>query len=177
VQIVVGRLARSHGVRGLVRVDVRTDEPERRFADGATFTTERGPLKLLSSRWHGSYLLVRFDGVEDRAAADALRGLLLEVEIADDERPEHPDEYYDHQLVGLAVHDAQGGVRGVVREVLHLPGQDLLSVVDPDEQEHLIPFVRDLVPTVDLDRRLLVIDDVPGLLGDEDDAGGHSDAD
>jgi 16S rRNA processing protein RimM len=167
VQVVVGRLARAHGVRGLVRIDVRTDEPDRRFADGATFATERGPLTLLSTRWHGSALLARFDGVDDRAAADALRGVLLEVEIADDERPDDPDEYYDHQLVGLAVHDVRGDPRGVVSEVLHLPGQDLLAVVDPEEHERLVPFVRDLVTAVDLDRRVLVVDDPPGLLGDE----------
>jgi 16S rRNA processing protein RimM len=105
--------------------------------------------------------------VDDRAAADALRGVLLEVEIADDERPDDPEEYYDHQLVGLAVHDVRGDPRGVVSEVLHLPGQDLLAVVDAQEQERLVPFVRDLVPAVDLDRGVLVIDDPPGLLDDE----------
>jgi 16S rRNA processing protein RimM len=179
VQVVVGRLARAHGVRGLVRIDVRTDEPDRRFADGATFATERGPLTLLSTRWHGSALLARFEGVDDRAAADALRGVLLEVEIADDERPDDPEEYYDHQLVGLAVQDVRGDPRGVVSEVLHLPGQDLLAVVDPEDQERLVPFVRDLVTAVDLDRRVLVIDDPPGLLGDEPPAEteGGSDAD
>jgi 16S rRNA processing protein RimM len=165
VQVVVGRIARAHGVRGLVHVDVRTDEPDRRFANETTFTTERGPLTLVSARWHGPRLLVQFAGVEDRAAADALRGLLLEVDVDAGERPDDPEEFYDHQLIGLAARDDEGTELGTVHEVLHLSGQDVL-VIDNDGSEVLVPFVRDLVPTVDLHRRLVVVVHRPGLVDD-----------
>jgi 16S rRNA processing protein RimM len=175
IEVVVGRVGKPHGLRGEVTVELRTDEPERRFGPGASVRAERPAgapspwpaLTVTATRWHQSTLLVRFDELPDRTAAESARGLLLHADVPVDESPDDPDEYYDHQLVGLAVHDVRGDPRGVVSEVLHLPGQDLLAVVDPEEHERLVPFVRDLVTAVDLDRRVLVVDDPPGLLGDE----------
>ena len=154
VEVVVGRVARAHGLRGDVLVDVRTDEPERRFAVGARFRTARGDLAVASVAWHGTRLLTRFDGVSGRDAADGLRGLELRVQVPAGERPDDPEEYYDHQLIGLGVFDPEGIRVGEVADVLHLPAQDVLSVRrdaggDADA-EVLVPFIRDLVPTVDL---------------------------
>jgi 16S rRNA processing protein RimM len=165
MQVVVGRVARAHGVKGLVHVDVRTDEPERRFADGTTFSTDRGPLEMVSARWHGSRLLVQFAGVEDRATAETLRGLLLEVEVDATERPADPEEFYDHQLVGLTARESSGEEIGAVREVLHLPGHDVL-VIEADGEERLVPFARDLVPAVDLEAGFIVVVDEAGVSGD-----------
>jgi 16S rRNA processing protein RimM len=167
VQLVVGRIGRPHGVRGQLTVDVRTDDPAGRYAAGAVLVTEppeRGPLTVSGSHWHGGRLLVSFAGVEDRAAAELLRGTVLLVEQAEDERPGDPEEFYDHQLIGLRVVTASGEPLGPVTEVLHLPGQDVLVVSRVDRSDALIPFVAAIVPQVDLTARRVVVAPPAGLL-------------
>jgi 16S rRNA processing protein RimM len=105
VQLVVGRIGRPHGVRGELTVEVRTDSPELRFAPGTTVSTDpeaAGPLEIEAARWHSGRLLLSFVGVRDRTAAEGLRNVRLVVDVPDDETPEDPEEFYDHQLVGLA---------------------------------------------------------------------------
>ncbi len=147
-------------------VDVRTDEPDRRLAPGTTFETARGELTIDASRWHGRHLLVAFDGVRDRGAAEALRSLELRVTVSADERPDDPDDFYDHHLVGLRAEGQDGQALGDVIDVLHLPAQDVL-VVRHDGRDVLVPFVVALVPLVDVAAGRLVIVDQPGLLSDE----------
>jgi 16S rRNA processing protein RimM len=165
--VLVGLVVRAHGVRGELAVDVRTDSPEHRFADGAVLTTEpapAGPLIVARTRWHSGRLLVQFAGVRDRTAAEALRGVRLLADVDERERPGDPDEFYDRQLVGLAVRTGDGTPVGEVADVVHLPGQDLLAVRQPDGQDVLVPFVAAIVPAVDLDAGELVVDPPPGLL-------------
>jgi len=153
-------------------VDVRSDEPERRFAIGATLRAEapRGSssslaaLTVASTRWHSGRLLATFDELPDRTAAEAARGIVLHATIPVDESPEDPDEYYDHQLVGLAAYDVAGAPLGTVTALVHGGSQDLLTVTTPDGREALVPFVRALVPEVDLDGARIVIADRPGLV-------------
>lgn len=185
-EVVVGRIGKPHGVRGEVSVELRTDEPDRRFADGAALRTQtpqggapHGPdrpqvLTVRSTRWHQSRLLVTFEEVTDRNRAEAVRGLLLAVEVDPDEVPEDPEEFYDHQLVGLRVVTPDGALVGVLAEVVHGPAQDLLSVTAEDGREVLVPFVAALVPEVDLAGGRVVVADVPGLLAPavEDEEGG-----
>jgi 16S rRNA processing protein RimM len=164
MEVVVGRVGRAHGVRGEVAVDVRTDTPERRFAPGTVFSTEAGQLTVRSTRWHGSRLLVSFEEIHDRTAAERLRGVLLVADVPEDERPEDPDEFYDFQLVGLDVRTVDGEPVGEVSEVVHLPMQELLAVRRDDGSEVLVPFVSEIVPDVDLDTRTITINPPPGLL-------------
>jgi 16S rRNA processing protein RimM len=191
-EVVVGRIGKAHGVRGEVSVEPRTDEPERRFADGSVLLVRSpagrtGPetggappsgrpthLCVSSTRWHQSRLLLTFEGVTDRTAAEALRGLLLVAEVDADERPEDPEEFYDHQLVGLEVRTMDAVRVGTVTEVVHGPGQDLLSVRATDGREVLVPFVAALVPEVDVVTGHVVVVDQPGLLTPavDDEAGG-----
>jgi 16S rRNA processing protein RimM len=176
VQLVVARIGRPHGIAGEVTVEVRTDEPERRLAPGAVLATEppgAGPLTVESGRVHSGRLLLRFAGVADRTAAEALRNTLLVAEVDPDERPADPEEFYDHQLVGLDVVDTGGAPVGQIAEVAHPPGQDLLVVRRPgdDAGEVLVPFVREIVPDIDLARRRVVVSPPPGLF-DEGDTGG-----
>ncbi len=169
MQLVVGRISRPHGVRGEMTVEVRTDDPDLRLAAGAVLATEpaaAGPLKVTRSRWHSGRLLVSFDGVADRDQADQLRGTLLLVDSADLEDLADPDEFRDHQLVGLTVVDADRQPVGEVTQVLHY-GQDMLVVAgsgDRAGREILIPFVSAIVPEVDLDAGQLRIDPPEGLL-------------
>jgi 16S rRNA processing protein RimM len=175
-EVVVARIGRPHGIRGEVSLELRTDEPERRFAAGAVLTVQAprgatpGPtsLTVARSRWHQERLLVSFDEVPDRTAAEGLRNSLLAVEVTPEERPEDPEEYYDHQLVGLAVHPVGGDRVGEVAEVLHSGAQDVLVVRRDDGREAMVPFVAALVPEVDLAAGRLGVADRPGLLDPED---------
>jgi len=165
--VVVGRIGRPHGIKGEVTVEVRTDLPERRFASGSVLVTEParvGPLTVAAARWHSGRLLLSVAGVSDRNGAEALRGVVLSAEVPDDEVAEDPEEFFDHQLRGLAVRTVEGAEVGVVDDVIHLPGQDLLGVRRPDGREALVPFVAEMVPEVDVDAGFLVIDPPPGLL-------------
>lgn len=164
--VVVGRLGRPHGLRGELTVEVRTDEPELRMPPGAELVTEpasAGPLTVRSARWHGDRLLLTFNGVTDRTGAEGLRGVLLQADVDPDALPTDPDEYYDHQLVGLAVHDEDGVLLGTVAEVIHLPGQDLLAVRREGRREALVPFVTEIVRAVDPVTGVVVAPP-PGLL-------------
>lgn len=169
MDVVIGRIGRAHGIRGEVAVEVRTDDPDSRFATGAVLGTDpssAGPLTVETTRPHSGRLLVRFAQVPDRTAAEGLRGVLLTVEApeaADDE----PDAYYAHELVGLRVVTDAGGEVGEVSEVLPAPAHDLLRVRRDDGGEALVPFVEALVPDVDLPAGRVTVADRPGLLHPE----------
>ncbi|MFG1698801.1 ribosome maturation factor RimM [Nonomuraea sp. NPDC049309] len=166
MQLVVGRIGRPHGVRGEVTVEVRTDDPELRFAPGTAIATDppdRGPLVVAGRRWHKGVLLVAFEEVPDRNAAEELRGTMLVIDSADVEPSDDPDEFHDHQLIGLTVVTVAGEHVGEVDDVLH-HGQDLLVVKRKGRDEALIPFVKALVPEVDLEAGRLVVDPPEGLL-------------
>lgn len=166
MELVVGRVGRPHGIRGEVVVEVRTDDPGRRFAPSATVATEparAGPLTVERSRWHSGQLLVGFAGVGDRAAAAALRGTVLVVDSADLPPTGEPDEFHDHELYDLDVRTADGELVGTVVDVLHL-AQDLLVVRRYGGDEMLVPFVAAIVREVDVADGRLVVEAPPGLL-------------
>lgn len=168
--VVVGRIGRPHGVKGAATIEVRTDEPDKRFAVGARLLTDSGlDLTVASATWHSGRLLVTFEGYEDRTAVEQLRNALVSVDRPADERPEDPEEFYDSDLEGCEV-VVDGAVIGVVREVSHLPGQDLLVVATPDEREVLIPLVSAFVPQIDVSAKRIIITPPEGLLepGDDD---------
>jgi 16S rRNA processing protein RimM len=168
MDLVVGRVVKAHGVTGEVVVDVRTDDPDTRFAPG---TSLRGRAKggaerryvVESAREHSGRLLVRFDGVAGRDGADALRGTLFLVDSTDLPPIEEPDEFYDHQLEGLQVVTTTGAPVGSVAEVLHTAAGELLSVRTEDG-EVLVPFVSAIVTAVSLTDQTIEIDPPEGLL-------------
>jgi 16S rRNA processing protein RimM len=169
--VVVGRIGRPHGVRGLVTVEVRTDDPDLRFAPGAVLLTEpsaRGPLTVSGRKWHSGTLLLQLAAPSgevygNREAADSLRNTVLLVPLESLPEIEDPDSYYDHQLVGLTVRLPDDSVVGEITAVRH-EAQDLLVVRRADAPEALIPFVSAIVPTVDVAGGFLVVDPPEGLL-------------
>jgi 16S rRNA processing protein RimM len=170
VQVTVGRIGRPHGIRGDVVVGVRTDEPELRFARGSRLDTDPadvGPLTVAGSKWHSGELLVRFEGIGDRDAAAELRGTWLTVDSATIAPPADPDEFRDADLVGLSVRTLDGTPVGTVDDVLH-SGQDVLVIKSPDGRDIMIPFVKPLVPEVDVPGGYLAINPPEGLLNLEE---------
>jgi 16S rRNA processing protein RimM len=170
LELTVGRVVKAHGIGGEVVVEIRTDDPAARFAPGNTLRAKRSrgsgeevSYVVADAREHGPRLLVRLAGVDDRDAADALRGSLLVVDSDDLPPIDEPDTYYDHQLEGLRVRTATGQDVGVVAEVLHTAGGELLAV-RRDSGEVLVPFVSAIVMSVSLQDRLVEIDPPEGLL-------------
>jgi 16S rRNA processing protein RimM len=172
VQLVVGRVGRPHGLRGEVTVEVRTDDPDQRFSAGSALDTipaERGPLTVTATRWHSGTLLVRFAGYDDRTAAEELRDTVLAIDSGDLGPLEDPEEFYDHDLIGLRVWTVGGGPVGTVADVLH-HGQALLVIEGSGPRsgvEILVPFVAAIVPEVDVAGGRLVIDPPEGLIDPE----------
>jgi len=167
LRLVVGRIGRAHGIKGEATVEVRTDDPELRFAPGAVLLTdppERGPLTVRSGRVQGGRLVLSFEGVPDRNAIEKLRNTMLVAEVDPEELPEDPDEYYDHQLEGLTVRSVDGVELGVVEEMVHGPAQDLFVIRRPDGGELLLPFIAEFVPEVDLEGGVVLVDPPEGLL-------------
>ena len=164
MELRIGHVVKSHGIKGEVVVEVTTDEPEIRFAIGEVLEGRQGRkehrLTIDAARVHQSRLLVKFKEIPDRTAADSLRGTkFFAAPLIDDE----DDGFYDHELEGLRVlHD--GTDIGVVTGVMHVPNRQILEVELEGGKEALIPFVHDIVPEVDLDEGMLVITPPEGLL-------------
>jgi 16S rRNA processing protein RimM len=168
-ELLVGIAARAHGLRGELVVDVHTDSPDERFAPGAVLTLRRagvpdGTVTVDSARPHSGRLLVRFAEVPDRNAAEAMRGARLLINAAALAPPADPEEFHIHQLEGLRAELEDGSVVGTVREVVHGPGGELLVLARPDLPDALVPFVRAIVPAVDLDGGRVVLTPPEGLL-------------
>ncbi|HEY3009857.1 MAG TPA: ribosome maturation factor RimM [Micromonosporaceae bacterium] len=177
--LIVGQIIRPHGIRGEVVVDVRTDEPDARFAVGSVLVTEPAAsarretaapvpapasLTVEAVRPLQGRLLVTFDGVYDRGLAENLRGRMLCVDSADVPEPDDPDEFNDHQLVGLSAVSPAGDVLGEITAIDHAPASDLLVLRRPEGRTALVPFVKPIVPRVDLAAGRVVVDAPAGLL-------------
>ncbi|MDQ0575699.1 ribosome maturation factor RimM [Agromyces albus] len=167
-QLRVGRLTKAHGLKGAIKIELYTDDPDRRFVPGAVFTLQvpdTSPwhgksLTLRELRWYNGHAVGFFEGIDDRTAAEGLAKAILWVEASGEETPED-DAWYDHQLVGLAV--VRDGERiGEVSHVEHLPAQDLL-IVKARGREVMVPFVSAIVPEVDLAAGTLTVTPPPGL--------------
>ena len=153
----VGRIGKAHGILGEATIEVRTDEAEDRFAIGAVLETEgHGNLTVASARVHNGILLLSFDGIEDRNAIEGLRNELLYADVDIDAPGLDEDDYHVLQLIGCKAYLVDGDEFGEVTEVLNLPGQDVL-VIKSEAAETLIPFVRQLVPIVDIKARRMTV--------------------
>ncbi|MBG6057710.1 16S rRNA processing protein RimM [Cryobacterium sp. MP_M3] len=166
----MGRLTKAHGLKGAIKLELFTDDPGRRFVPGAVFTLQvptgspwhGKTLELVELRWYNQHAVGFFKDVPDREAAEALAKAILWIDQDDEEQPDEEDAWYDHQLVGLAV-VRDGEKIGTITRLEHLPAQDLLIVKTP-AGEVMIPFVKAIVPSVDITTGIVTITPPPGLL-------------
>lgn len=157
MRLLVGRIGRAHGIQGEATIEVRTDNPEARFAIGARVQTDaHGDLLIASHRVHNGILLLGFENIADRNAIEKLRDTLLYCDVDIDAESEYEDDYHVLQLIGCAAVLESGKEFGTVSDVINLPGQDLLAIETPTG-EVLIPFVHQLVPTVDIKNKTLTV--------------------
>lgn len=168
-QLRVGRLTKPHGLKGAIKIELYTDAPERRFVPGAVFSLQvptgspwhGKTLELAELKWYNSHPVAFFKNVADRTVAESLIKAILWIDEDADAASDEEDAWYDHQLVGLRV--LRDGVEvGTVALVDHLPAQDLLHVKTASG-EVLVPFVKAIVPSVDLASGTLTVTPPTGL--------------
>ena len=169
-QLRVGRLTKAHGLKGAIKLELFTDDPGRRFVPGAVFTLQvptgspwhGKKIELIELRWYNQHAVGFFKDVPDREAAEALAKAILWIDQDDAEQSGEEDAWYDHQLIGLSV-VRDGEKIGTIARLEHLPAQDLLIVKTP-AGEVMIPFVKAIVPSVDIKTGIVTITPPPGLL-------------
>jgi 16S rRNA processing protein RimM len=182
-QLRVGRLTKAHGLKGALKLELFTDDPARRFVPGAVFTLQvptgspwhGKSLTLTELRWYNGHPVGFFEGVSDRSEAETLVKAILWIEQDSAEASPEEDAWYDHQLVGLAVH-RDGEKVGTVARIDHFPAQDLL-IVATATGEVMVPFVKAIVPAVDIQTGIVTVTPPVGLfeeLPEEDEADDES---
>jgi 16S rRNA processing protein RimM len=163
-RVLVGAIAGAHGVRGAVRIRSFTDDPAAVAAYGPVFD-EAGARQLVlkvTGPTKGG-VIAEIDGVADRDAAESLRGVRLYVPRAALPSTDE-DEFYQADLIGLAVETVDGDSLGRVRAVQNFGAGDLLEVERADGSTVSLPFSRAAVPVVDIGAGRIVADPPAGLL-------------
>ena len=152
----IGRLTKAHGLKGGIKVEMFTDDPDGRFTPGAVFTLQvpdssawhNKTIELAELKWYNSHAVAFFKDVPDRSVAETLIKAILWIDHDLSEIPEEEDAWFDHQLLGLSV--IRDGVKvGSVTAIDHFPAQDLLTV-KTDNGDVLVPFVKAIVTAVDV---------------------------
>jgi 16S rRNA processing protein RimM len=171
----VGRLLKAHGLKGAIKLELYTDSPNERFVPGAVLklqVPETSPwfgksLTVNELRWYNQAPVIFFKDVDDRDAAESLIRAILLIDTDVQSLPVEEDAWYDHQLVGLSV--LRDGVKvGTVIRVEHFPAQDLLAV-NTGSAEILVPFVKAIVPSVDIEAGIVVVTPPLGLFEEIED--------
>ncbi len=171
--ITIGKIVAAQGLKGEVRVKPSTDFPERFEVAGQRWlrlpNSSQAPQSVELERGRiipgKNIFVVKFEHITDRTQAEAVRG--AEVLVRAGDRPElEEDEYHVGDLIGLTVLDTHTKEKlGVVTD-LYSAGQDVLEVTDDKKQKHLVPFVKEIVPVVDLVEEQLEVNAPPGLFGE-----------
>ena len=161
---------KAHGLKGAMKVELYTDDPDGRFVPGASFTLQvpdSSPwfgksVTVREFKWMNSHAVLFLEGIEDRSEAEALVRAILWIDQDAEAESGEEDAWFDHQLVGLSV--VRDGVTvGRVARVDHMPAQDLLVITAADDREVLVPFVKAIVPEVDIAGGRLMVTPPPGL--------------
>ena len=168
----VGRLLKAHGLKGAIKLELYTDDPALRFVPGSVYTLQvpdESPwlgktVTLKELKWYNDQAVVFLDGIDDRDSAESLVKAILWVDEDQDSRPVEEDAWYDYQLIGLTVR-RNGHAVGTISRVDHFPSQDLL-IVDTGDAEVLVPFVKAIVTSVDIEAGTMDIDPPIGLFED-----------
>ena len=175
MQLIVAIIGAAHGLKGEVKLDVRTDAPDQRFAIGTSIETDpaaAGPLTVANRRAYKGGTYVRFAEVKDRTTAESLRGVALVIESDDLEESEadragsDSEGWYPHELRGLVAIAPSGEELGVIADLQLAPAQDLLVVREATGRLVLVPFVQEIVPEVNLEAQYVVIAAPPGLFSE-----------
>jgi len=165
----IGKITNFHGIQGEVKVgytegaeDVLTEIDEM-YAE-----TDKGeliPLTPEKIRFHKNFALIKFKEINSIDEVIAIKGAYLKAPKSKIKDFLKEDEFYIDDLVGLSAYDADNGsLLGIVSGVSKAKGQDILFIKDAENKEHIIPFVKDIVPTVNIKEKKLTIKKIEGLI-------------
>jgi len=170
VYLAVGMLRRPHGVRGDMLMEVYTDFPERLHVGSKLFAGDDHVVLTISRlRTHNDGLLLGFSGINTPEEAGRYRNVVLYVPAAD--RPALPEgEFYYHELLGLSVATEDGKMLGVLDHIIETGANDVFVVISEAGKEILLPVIPDVLRNIDLDKKLIQVHILPGLLGDVEEA-------
>ena len=161
--LVIGRVAKPWGIQGEVKVEIMTDFPDRFSLLRKIYLGPKAvPFILEGFRLHKGAALLKLEGCQDRAAVEKLRGQLVQIPI-EEAMPLEQDEYYEHQIVGLAVWTAGGEHLGTVDKIISTGSNDVY-VVRGKGREVLIPALEDVVLEVNLAQGRLIVELIEGLI-------------
>lgn len=166
--LAIGQVVGAHGIRGELKIQVLTDDPHRYGLLREVWVGPDGqeplPTPLESYRLHKRHVLLKLEGCDDRTTAGTYRGLLIQIPL-EEALPLQEDEYYEHQIIGLAVWTVSGEHLGRIEEIIYTGANDVYVVHSEDVPHHeiLIPFLDDVVLEVDLDAGRIVVELPEGL--------------
>jgi len=166
MELVVATVGRPHGLRGDVFVDSRTDEPEQRFAVGQVLNTDpdRGPLTVASARVQNGRWVLRFAEIPDRTAAETLTRVNLTISAGDSDEE---NAWYSHELLGMSAQLLDGTVVGKIAGIDHGAAHGFLVLRETNGAETLIPFVKEIVPDVNKEQKVVTLNPPGGLLASD----------
>jgi 16S rRNA processing protein RimM len=165
--IAVGKLRHAHGVHGEMLMEVYTDFPDRLQPGVILYLGQEDlQLRLIKCRQHGKGLLMTFEGFSSPEEIGQYRNQIVYVKSID-RPPLENGEYYHHQLIGLRVVTRDGKTIGTVTEILETGASDVLLVLPESGPEILIPVVDSFVHEINLDRREITVQLIPGMLAEE----------
>lgn len=163
--LLVGQITTAHGLGGEVSVKVHSEDISR-FSAGSTLLAGQDPsaarpLTVEAGRPHSRRSLVKFAGIDDRTAAEGLRGMLLFVPVGE-KSPLEPGAYWEHELAGSTVMDRSGHELGLMSGVEERFEQDVWCV-ETLSGTVMLPAARNIILSVDLEAKVIVVDPPPGL--------------
>jgi 16S rRNA processing protein RimM len=161
-RIKVGKITGAFGIRGELKVYPYTDRPERFKELDTVFAGDR-EMEIKNVRFQKNLVLLRLEGVDDRSAAERMKGIYLTID-RDELRELDEDEYFIFDLIGLEAVDEEGNHIGRVHDVLQNTAQDLYEIEKDDGSLHLIPAVYEFIPEIDIESGIMVLKPIPGLL-------------
>lgn len=162
----IGRVARPHGVRGELRIEATTDEPDRFNRLETVYLGRKADqlerFEVSSARMHHQQVLLQLKGIDSREAAGRLRSLTVFVPIAD-AIPLAEGEFFVFQLYGMRVVTDEGEPLGTIQDVIQTTANDVFVVGGDQYSEILLPDTEEVVLSIDREERLVTVRLIPGL--------------
>ncbi len=165
-RIKVGKITTAVGIKGEVKVYPYTDDPER-FEELESVYAGDDVMKIDKVRYQKNLVILKFNGVNDRNAAEALRDRFLTIDRSD-LRELDEDEYFIFDLIGLEAVDQEGVHIGEVTDVIQNTAQDLYEIKMDDGRKYLVPAVYEIVTDIDIENGIMKINPIEGLFGDQE---------
>jgi len=162
--LVIGRVTKPHGIRGEVRVEVYTDDPQRYSLLDTIYIGDKKPepLEIEHVRFLKTSVLLKLKGIDDRNGAESLRSTWLRIP-EEQAIPLEEGQYYLYQIIGVNVYDESGNYLGAIKEVLETKANNVF-IVTGDGGEILLPDIDEVVKEIDLEQQKMIVHLMPGLI-------------